>query len=318
MLCRLAGVPPYQGSTTPYAVAADAHFGPHEQHPAVAATRALAREHGISYDAPVELAAYLDRSLRPTRALAPLPLGLDPRWAGVDLDAYLREVRRFAAASRFDAFYRSESGYRGAVEKALRDYLAGRQVVDWFDATFGRRRGASYRVVPGLLTGGFGFGRTARQANGGLDVAPVVFLESPDERGVPHPSALSLEHLVHELAHSYVNPIFDARARSLRSSALPLFRQVERAMRAQAYTSYQIMVNESVARAITVLFLGERATQEDARRSLDTQRKLSFFWTAALVEALDAERSASSGRLEPAALVRITRRVLSAWPRGQN
>jgi hypothetical protein len=231
----------------------------------------------------------------------------------VDLDAYLTEVRRFAAAGRFDAFYRAQSGYRGAVEKALRDYLAGREVVSWFDATFGKRPGASYRVVPGLLTGGFGFGRMARQADGGLDVAPVVFLESPDERGVPHPTALSLEHLVHELAHSYVNPIFDARARAMRPAALPLFRQVERAMRSQAYTSYPIMVNESVVRAITVLYLREHATDQDASRSLDKQRELSFLWTAALVDALAAERGRSSGRLEPAALVRATRQVFTGW-----
>jgi hypothetical protein len=313
VLCRMAGVPPYHQATTPYARAADVHFAPYARHPAVAATRALAQQHGISYDAPVELAAYLDGALRPARRLTPLPPGLDPRWKRVDVGAYLTAVRRFAAVARFDAFYRSQSEYHRAVEKALSRYLAGRDVVDWFDATFGRRRSASYRVVPGLLTGGFGFGTVARQRTGRLDVTQVVFLESPDEQGVPRPTSVSLEHLVHELAHSYVNPVFDADAASMRASAVPVFRRVEAAMRAQAYGAYPIMVNESVVRAVTVLFLRERASEGDARRSLDEQHQRSFFWTADLVEALDAERSHSSGRLRPTALLRITRKVLTDW-----
>lgn len=314
VLCRMAGVPPYERRTTPYSRAADAHFAPHARHPAVEATRALARDHGISYDAPAELAAYLDAdSLRPTRPLSPLPPGLDPRWKRVDVDAYLAVVRRFAADARFDSFFRSQSGYHRAVEQALERYLAGRPVVDWFDATFGGRRGATYRVVPGLLTGGFGFGTTAQQNGGLLDVAQIVFLESPDERGVPRPAARSLEHVVHELAHSYVNPVFDEDPESMRAAALPLFRRFEAQMRAQAYTSYPIMVDESVVRALTVLFLRERASDADAQRSLDEQRKLSFLWTEDLVEALAAERSRGSGRLRPEALRRVTRDVLTQW-----
>jgi hypothetical protein len=315
VLFRLAGVPPYADSKTPYALAVDNHFGRFGRHAAVAATGALAREHGISHDAPAELAAYLDDSMQPTRPLDPLPQGFDPRWKGVDIDAYLRQVRRFAADSLFDDFYRSQSEHHAAVEEALRAHLAETPVIDWFDETFGRRPDASYRVVPGLLTGGFGFGATAARSDGGLDVTQVVFLESPDERGVPHPTIRSLEYLVHELAHSYVNPIFDARVESMRASALPLFRAVAPAMRKQAYSSYPIMVNESVVRALTVVFLRERATEEEAQRSLEEQRELSFLWTADLVEALDAGRLRSSRRLDPEALVRITRQVFTAWLR---
>ena len=277
VLCRLAGVPPYAESiSSPYARAVQEHFAPFAQHPAVAATRALMREHGISYDAPVELAAYLDDSIRPMRSLDPLPPGLDPRWKDVDLDAYLQDVRDFAAAARFDDFHRSQGDYHAAVENAIRAYLADRRVVDWFDETFGRRHNASYRVVPGLLTGGHGFSTTAKQRDGGLDVAQIVFLEGTDERCVPRPSTRSLEYLVHEFAHSYVNPIFEARAGEMRASALPLFREVEPAMRAQAYTTYPIMVNEAVVRAIQILYLRERVSVEEARRSLAEQQAQSF------------------------------------------
>lgn len=310
VLCRMASVPPSQQAATPYALAVDEHFAPVRGHPAVTATGALAREHGISYAAPVELAAYLDDSFRPIRPLAPPPPGLDPRWEEVDLGAYLRQVRDFAAAARFDEFIESQSSHHTAVEDAYRDFLAGTPILGWFDSVFGERRRATYRVVPGLLTGDFAFGTTAESSDGTVDVAQVLYLESPNEEGLPQPTDRSLEFLVHELAHSYVNPVFDARVEEMRASALPLFEWVEAAMREQAYTRYPIMVNESVVRAVTVLFLRERVSEAAAQRSLDEQRRLSFFWTPELVEALDAELR-NSGLLEPKPLVEIAQRVFT-------
>ena len=313
LLNHLAAVPPYEQSLTPYAQAADAEFARFTGHPAVAATRQLAADHGISYDAPVELAAYLDGSLSPARPLDPLPPGLDPRWKGVDIDAYLRDIRRFAAESGFDDFYESEAPYHRAVEGAYRDLLAERPTVDWFDGAFGPRRDASYTLVPGLLTGDFSFSTTAETEDEELEVAQITFLEQPDAEGIPHPTTLTYSNIVHELAHSYVNPIFDARVEEMRATGEPLFEQVEDAMREQAYTTYPIMVNESIVRALTVLFLRERVGEADAQRNLDEQIELSFAWTPELVEAIDELRSENGGRLDEEELVEATQGVFAEW-----
>ena len=308
VLFRLAGAPPYGEAATPYALAADEHFGAVAGHPAVIKTRELVSERGISYEAPVELAVYLDSGLEPIRPLEPLPPGLDPRWEGVDLDRYLADVRDFSAASSFEEFEAAQAGYAADVESTLTSFLADRPVIDWFEDAFGHA-GAEFTVVPGLLSGSFSFAASAEQADGQTELAPILYLEAPDADGVPTPTELSFEFLVHELAHGWVDPVFDARVEEMRGSALPLFREVEELMRQQAYSSYPIMVNESVVRALVVSFLRERAGEEPAERSLAEQEQLGFIWTAELAEAIEALREEGGGRVEPDALVEATQQV---------
>src|SRR5262249_11862886 len=157
----------------------------------------------------------------------------------------------------------------GAVEKRFRDFLADKPVVAWFDAAFGRRKGTSYHLVPGLLTGPMSYGVSA----------PGVFVEvmtlgASDE--------MTHGLLAHELAHSYVNPIVEAQ----RWDALPSYAKVRDVMARQAYTTQVLFVDESVVRALTVLYLGDRVGAEAARRSLAEQEKLGFLWTAELAAAL--------------------------------
>ncbi len=310
ILFRLAGAQPYGEAETPYAIAVDEHFSSFADHPAVGDAVELARRSGISYDAVVELAAYLDESFEPATRLDPLPPGLDPRWEGADIEAFLAAVRRFADDADFAGFHESQAAYHSDVEAAFASFLAGKPVIDFFDAAFGPIDDASYSVVPGLLTGGFGFG-TMAILPGGTEVADIAFLEAPDSDGIPHPTTRSLEFLVHEFAHSYVNPVFDARTGEMRTSAEPLFHEVEQQMRDQAYTTYPIMVNESVVRALTVIYLRERVGEAAAASSLAEQERLGFFWTAELVAAIETELE-RAGRLEPNALVRLTQDVFSA------
>ena len=165
--------------------------------------RELVLSHGISYDAAMTLAAQLDENLDPVGPLAPLPEGLDRRWEGVDLANVLDEVRAFASTTRFDEFMASQHEYVSAVEDAFRSFVASRPVLDWFDGVFGARVSAGYHVVPGLLTGQMSYGVHA----GADEIYAIMSLEAPDQAGVPALGPLTEEYLVHELAHSYVNPV---------------------------------------------------------------------------------------------------------------
>jgi hypothetical protein len=295
VISRLAGVPPFTEARTPYAAAVDRHFAAFSDHPAVAATRTALHEHGVSYDAPMALAVYLGEDLRPIRRLDPLPPGLDDRWRGVDLAAYLAQVRRFAADSGFERFEDGQAGAHADAQARFAD-VARAPVVGFFDRVFGPRPGSTYRIVPGLLSGPYSFGVRAVRPDGTQAVTPVMALDSP-----------SLEFLAHEIAHSYVNPIFDARVEELAATARPLFATVEAQMRDQAYTTPLIMTNESVVRAVTVLLLADQAGQAEADRSLAKDESLGFTWTRELAAAIDRLRE--RGRVEPGALADVTREV---------
>jgi hypothetical protein len=312
ILFRLAENPSYQKARGPYADDVDRHFAPTREHPAVAATRELRARFSIGYDAPIKLAVYLDASFKPLRPLSPTPPGLDKRWEGAPIDDYLAKVRDFAAKARFEEFFRAHAAYYQSVEGAFRSSLKT-PIIPWFDAAFGARKGARYWVIPGLLTGGMNYGTSALHRDGSEDIVQVVYLENPDAQAVPHPTERTLEFLAHEFAHSYIHPLLEPQMESFRESGQAALARVEAAMRAEAYPTYPIMVEESIVRAVTVLYLRDRSTAEHAAHSLAEQQRLSFLWMPELVAALDDLRKQQHGRFAAAPLGQAARNVLASW-----
>jgi hypothetical protein len=305
VLERLAGRPEYNVADTPYARAADEWFAPYAEDPAVVAFQQLELSNGISYDAAITLAVHLDDQLAPTVPLDPRPEGLDPRWDGVDIAALLELVSAFATTARFDEFMAAQVEHVAAAEDAFRSFLLSRPLIGWFDLVFGVRDRASYHVVPGLLTGLMSFGPHV-----GTDhVYAVMSLEAPDENGVPVLSLLTEEYLVHEFAHTYVNPVVRANLEVFQGAS-PLLDAAVPAMEQQHYPTREIVVAESLVRALTVLYLYDEVSPDAALASLETQIGLGFVWTRDLVLALDAAADTSNGTLSDEQLVDAAATVL--------
>jgi hypothetical protein len=301
ILFRLAGSPEYRRATGPYAEAVDRHFAPFQDHPAVQATRALRAQHGISYNAVPDLAIQLDDGFRLPGPLSPQ---VDARWQAAPVAAYLEAVRDFAAKSDYDGFRREQAAYFAAVEKRFQDLVAGQDLVGWFEALFGAHPKASYALVPGLLTGPMNYGVHAGDA-----IVEVMNLEAIDAQGLPHPGEMTEGLLAHELAHSFVNPVVDVRTWD---AVEPAYQRVHDAMAKQAYTKLNIFVDESVVRAVTVLYLRDHVGADAARRDLALDERLQFRCTSQLADALDATRKGHAGHLAEAELVDAARTVLGA------
>jgi hypothetical protein len=313
ILCRLAGYAEYSKPyRTPYLEAVDRHFASFRGHAAVRSTAGLKARWSIGYNAPMDLAIYLDESFHAVRPLDPLPEGMDSRWRGAPIEAYLEEIRDFAQVSGFAEFYAAQQPYYGQVEGRFRAYLADKPIVGWFDAVFGPRAGASYKLIPGPLVYPMNYAAVAHRADGSEEIAQVMFLEETDEAGLPRPGETTWRITVHEMAHSYVNPIFDARLAEIEPAAAPAFARVEQAMKAQAYPSVQLMVDESVVRAVTVLYLREKSTAAHVERVLADEKQRSFLWIDELVAALAAVREKRGGRLPADDMVPAARDALGS------
>jgi hypothetical protein len=309
VLERLAGRPEYGVAATPYARAVDQWFAPSGAAAAVVSFRELGSSHSIGYDAAMTLAAQLDEQLAPVRPLSPLPAGLDVRWNGVDLDRLLEEVRDFAEHARFDDFITSQRGYIAAVEEAFRAFVGSRPVGDWFDGVFGARRHTGYHVVPGLLTGLMSYGIHA----GGDQIYAVMSLEAPDADGIPTLGLLTEEYLVHEFAHSHVNPVVRKHIEVFAGVA-PLIDGSASAMEQQHYLTREIVVEESIVRALTVLYLRDVVGLDAARQSLEMQHRLGFTWTRDLALELSAAIEAGDGTLTAERMIEVAADVLMPAP----
>ncbi|MEM6989486.1 MAG: DUF4932 domain-containing protein [Myxococcota bacterium] len=293
MLFRAAKVVPYAAdvSRTPYERAVDARLAKWASHPAVAASKTLHADKSISYNAPVGLAAYLQwPSLQPARPLQPLPPLLDDRWAAVDTDAYLTQVRSFAEDAELEAFFGEQAPYFQRVEAALSEFVASYRIVPWFEGFFGRTD-IEHVLVQGLLVGSANYGASMQRLDGGIEAYQIVVVWKADAQGIPHPDGALLGYVVHEMAHSYVNPVTEERTAVLEPSGAALFARVRRKMEAAAYDGWQHMVNESLVRASTRLYL-EHAGAADALTAMKTQDdNEGFAWVGELATALGEART---------------------------
>ena len=256
-----------------YVTAVDKTFAPFKDHPAVRATAQLRAKHGITFDAPIIFAVHLDDKLELVNA-AELPL-LDARWKGVDVEAYAKLVREFAADTKLDAFVDAHRELYVQKAKQLRDLVDAENPVGFFDALFGQRTKTRYIVVPGLLNGTRNFGVRATLPDGSEEFYQVL----GDHGGAP-----DLALLVHEMAHSYVNPIFERHHVQLAAAGESLFRHVAEAMRAQQYVNWQTLLNESAVRAVVVMFMRERKGDVVAAKQARDEMRASFLWIHELEE----------------------------------
>lgn len=291
ILFRLAGSPEYRrAAASQYAYDVDAHFEPWKDHPAVRASRQLREIHSIGFDAPQSLLVYLDEQLRPRRALVPAPPGLDRRWAKVDIPEYLARVRDFARISGFSDFFAAHAVYFRAVEQSLRAPLEA-QGTAWFDGFFGHQAGAQSIVVPGLLNGPSSYGPRAEIEGAPPEFYQVLGMNRLDGQDLPVVDRTTVELLAHELAHSYVNPLLDRHQDRLGPALAKLYALVEAPMRAQNYAEPRTLGNESLVRAVTVLFAKDHTGPGRAEAVVREQIGRSFWWTGDLARLLEEYRA---------------------------
>ncbi|MGE5186427.1 MAG: DUF4932 domain-containing protein [Acidobacteriota bacterium] len=278
ILQRLAGGSEYtQALPTPYVADVDRAFAPFAQHPAVAMTRQL-RDRGIGYDAPMQLAVHLDDQLAVHGTLD------DARWKDVDVAAYAAQLRAFAADAKLDAFLAAHAAYVRAVEHRFAAALDAENPGTWFDGMFGAS-GQRFVVVPALLNGPASYG-----VHDDAAMYQIMGLGQVDADGLPVVDEDVIATLVHEMAHSFVNPLVERHWGELRAPAEALFGHVHSEMQHQAYGAPQIMVDEAVVRAVTVVYARDRKPPQVAADTTRDQVRRGFYWTSALADLLAHHR----------------------------
>lgn len=280
---RLSGAAEYNDATTPYAAETVAAFKQFVNHPAVLAARELREKHEIEYDAPMQLAIRLDDAYQ-LHELDDL-VARDVRWRGVDAAGFAAKLRDFAAVSKFDAYTDAHAAYYAKVQDALRSVIDAEHPVAWFDARFGVRRKARYTVVPALLVGMWNFGVRALHDDGTVEMVQIISIFQSD--GMPQTDADAIATVVHEMAHSYINPVFDRHLATLEPAARQLFPLVERELKVMAYVEPKILLYESAVRAVTALYVRDRRGAGAGREALRIQQRVGFVWTPELAAAID-------------------------------
>jgi hypothetical protein len=291
-VARLAGFAEFNmpNSRSPYADEVEARFAALREHAAVAKLKELRAARGVSHDALASFALHLD-GIEELGELVPFdapPERLDKRWSADGARAFASALRDFAAQGKAAEFFASKRELFAEVEKRLAERLSQSKALDWFDAFFGARPGAQYVAVAGLLCGGGNFGAGVRFPDGRPEeITPVFGCWVWDERGLPVFGEAYLPLFVHELCHSYTNPVVDRHARALESAGKRIQATCAEKMRKQSYGTWQSIMNESLVRASVVRCRlsteGKAAAEQQARDELAA----GFAWVPELAKLLD-------------------------------
>jgi len=285
----LAGSKEYdQGRVPSYIRDVDSHFGRVRDHAVVKLARKLRATRGISYDDVVDIAVHVtDVISLPERVpFFPLPKSMDRRWTTEAAREFLVLARLFVVESEFQRFFNQhqplyQAGVRN-MQEALRKYAH----LEWFERFFGFRQGADFCVILGLLTGTHSYAARLAKPDGREDLYSVTGVWAVDAQGQPTFSAEVIPIIVHELTHSYTNPLVDQFAKGLRGPGETLFPFVRSELEKQAYGNWRALMCESLDRACTLRYIlaneGPAALQE--RALYESTR--GFPWTGELAAVL--------------------------------
>jgi len=264
------------------------YFRPHTSHAAVQLARELREADGIGFNAPMGLAVYLRDigTLEPRVPFAAIPEDLDRRWNPGNVNRFLPVLKKFAADSVYQGFFRAqEKTYRAALERfgAILDKF---QVSPWFDDYFGARPGSRLNVILGLQNGGANYAARVTLPDGGEELYSIVGCWQEDQEGLPVFDRDVISLVVHEFCHSFTNPIVDRFAAELESAGRKIFAKVEDPMKSSAYPDWKIMMYESFVRACVLRYLDTRVGAAAMQKGLENDLKRSFVWVGRLADLL--------------------------------
>ncbi|MHC4211722.1 MAG: DUF4932 domain-containing protein, partial [Planctomycetota bacterium] len=275
-------------SASLYSDDVEAHFGPFRKHAVVATARRLRQERGVSYDAVMSMAVHLKDTpgLAERVPFEPHPARLDRRWRLDEARRFLDEARDFVRASDFNGFVAAHRDFHAAAAARLRARIEKRAYIDWFDQFFGDRPQARFRASVGLLNGGGNYGVGVRFADGSEEIAPVIGAYQFDNNGLPVFGKGIEDTIVHELCHSYTNPLIDAFADDLEPYGKAIYPSRAAVMERQAYGNWKTMMYESLVRACTVRWVLAHDGPAAAQKTVDYNRGRGFTWTGNLAGLL--------------------------------
>lgn len=283
---RLAGRSEYNLTRVPtWAAAVDRHFEPHRNHLAVD----MARRWGFGFFIPMNLAVHLT----PAPDLAErVPFAasssLHRRWTAFpdSTRVFVERIRDFSQKAEFQAFW--------ATQQPLLDSAAARlggvaRAVDrhWLDRFWGRAASMNYVLVPALTNGSASYGQEYVSPADVAEGYALIGVTRVDHAGFPLFDSTDEPTILHELNHPYVSALVRQYAAELGPSAEALFAGGADAMRAQAYGSWDAMINESLVRAAVVHYYRVHGASIQAERILAQEMDSGFLWMNDLVTLLE-------------------------------
>ena len=292
-LSRTAGYPEYNMDLGgQYTEDIDKWFAPFKDHPIIKIYQGLYSEYGIAYNAPMDLAVNLVIDGGRLKFIGDKSC-MDSRWTHVDIDGLVAQLNQFYRDTRFHEFFEQHQGF---YQDALRQYETNVMQYfhqDWYPRFYGTEPGEAFHIIIGFSNGGNNYGASRQfpgQAKENFSICGYWFY--PQMGSVLDPEnakKYSAPTLIHEFNHSFVNPLqeVEKNAKALGDIPNKLLNQSLYIMQQQAYGEGKTVLDESVVRAATIIYMMEHGySSQDVRDALNEELSCGFAWMPELLTAM--------------------------------
>jgi len=273
-------------SDAKYAQDVDSYFATYKNHPAVQMAIKLRKKNNIGYNAVMDLAIHLsnDGQLKP---LMDFKLAkYDSRWDAESATQFSKLVKQFYDDSHFSDFYKSQSDFYQLGVQRL-DSVMSDAHFEWFDSFYGMGKQKNKTIVFSPANGINNYGCQVKYPDGREDIYGIVGAAISNTPGNPTFNAMSIELVIHEFNHSYINPLVDQYASQFENSVPKVFKTVKEQMKAKAYGSWKIMLYESLVRTGEIRYLAQY-NPERSQKKIKEEKMNGFIWIDKLDSTLNA------------------------------
>jgi len=289
LIFRLAGNPEYRGGRfLAYDREVMEYFEKYRNHDVVKLAAKLRKNRGISYDAVMKMAIFITDAytMQERVPFEPHLHKAEQRWTAEDGRRFLEAARDFVKKTKFKKFIKKHQPLYDTTVAKLREAVSKHARLDWFDSFFGNPPDAGFIIIPGMMNGGSSYGPRITLADGKTELYSITGVWQMDNNGTPMFDSNTVNIIVHEFCHSFVNPLVDMYYQKLDNAGKQLFPLVAKAMEKQAYTNWKTVLYESLVRAATIRYIHSVQGAAAAGTEINQNFNRSFFWIKDLADLL--------------------------------
>ena len=265
------------------------HFAPVKGDAFLNQMKGVRNKNGIGYDAVMSMAVHLNIKNGKVGQIKENRNTLDKRWPAEEVPALVNSINTFYKKSNFHQFFKNhEADYKQAA-KAYSDSIMSRFNQNWYVKFYGKQPNEDYKIVIGYGNGGGNYGPRV-SPEGNKDIVYAIVSGGEFKGRTVHFSSEYASTLIHEFNHSFVNYLLEKHdyKAQLEDAGKKIIEAVKEPMADQAYTNWDIVINESIVRAAVIVYMKENHfPQAEIDSEMNNQMKRRFLWTPELVSLLE-------------------------------
>ena len=295
ILSRTAGYEEYNMDMGgQYTKDTEAWFAPFKDHPTVTHFGGLRWEYGVSHNVPPELAVNLAIEDGHVKLAHSRDCLEDSRWQYIDVDELVTKIDQFYTDTRFHEFYQQHQGFYNEVINKFNTNVMPLFHQDWYPRFYGTGPAESFHVIIGFSTGAHNYGLSRKIPGQPKENFSVIGFWNHPQYGMCFEGGsartIVAPTVIHEFNHSFVNYLLEDEKNIKLLGDIPekLLGQEQFVLsKLQAYPEAEIVFNETVVRAITVIYLLENGfTNDEVKEDIKSNMLQGFPWTPEMVGAM--------------------------------